>query len=100
MNKICETCDTKNRLGLCDGKDGDFKYCYRKAGSLHGLSESITPFNTIEELYKKIGHDRLNWIDKDSLYMVHYYKRINLLLGSYIDSDGKEKECPVGYIIK
>ena len=23
MNKICETCDTRNRLGMCNGLDGN-----------------------------------------------------------------------------
>ena len=37
MNKLCEICDTRNRLGMCNGRDGDFKYCFRKVGSTNGL---------------------------------------------------------------
>ena len=52
MNKLCEICDTRNRLGMCNGRDGVFKYCFRKVGSTHRLEETITPFNTLHELYK------------------------------------------------
>ena len=44
INKICETCDTRNRLCLCNGVEGDFKYCFRKVGSVYDLQETITPF--------------------------------------------------------
>lgn len=53
MNKICETCDTRNRLRICNGRDGDFRYCFRRKGSLTNLDQTITPFNTIDELYEK-----------------------------------------------
>lgn len=58
MNKICETCDTKNRLRLCSGRDGDFKYCFRKAGSTYGLEQTITPFNTTDELEEMVSSAR------------------------------------------
>ena len=39
MNKLCEICDTRNRLGICNGRDGDFKYCFRRVGSMNGLEK-------------------------------------------------------------
>lgn len=65
MNKLCEICDTRNRLGMCNGRDGDFKYCFRKVGSIHDLEETITPFNTLHELYKEC--DWLQWIVPETL---------------------------------
>ena len=53
MNKLCERCDTRCRLGICDGKEGDFKFCFRRVGSINGLEKTITPFNTLEELIEK-----------------------------------------------
>ena len=58
MNKLCEICDTRCRLGICNGNDGDFKYCFRKTGSTYGLEKTITPFNTLHELYEKC-----KWLD-------------------------------------
>lgn len=51
INKICETCDTRNRLCLCNGVEGDFKYCFRKVGSVYDLQETITPFNDLDEIF-------------------------------------------------
>jgi hypothetical protein len=94
MNKICETCDTKNRLHLCDGREGNFKYCYRKSGSLDGVEETITPFNSVDELY-----DKLNYIEHGSLTMKNYHgEHMNILLGKYIDFD--DKLYPIGFVIK
>ena len=98
MSKICETCDTKNRLKLCNGREEDFKYCFRKVGSLHGVEESIQPFNELQELKNNNFLD--GWVIADSLHMVNYSSHINLLLGDSIDYDGTINEIPVGYIIK
>lgn len=74
MNKICKTCDTRCRLGICKGRDGDFKYCFRRVGTLNGLETTITPFNTIDELYEKSswlngnGNPEHGYI-KDQLYL-------------------------------
>lgn len=108
MNKICRKCDTKNRLKMCIGRDGNFKYCFRRCGSLKGLEETITPFSTIDELYKKS-----NWLRS---YTVKEYAKFNPNDG-YIDNNMcilfglfKEKyienkikngyRYPLGYIIK
>lgn len=98
MSKICETCDTKNRLKLCDEKEGEFKYCFRKVGSLDGVEESIQPFNELQELKNNSFLD--GWIIIDSLHMVDYSRHMNLLLGDSMDYDGAVKEIPVGYVVK
>lgn len=103
MNKICETCDTRNRLGLCKGRDGEFKYCFRKVGSLSGLKETITPFTSIDELWDNCKW--LHWMIKDSLVFdeVDYTKdgHMVLLLGDYeSERDGLVRLHPCGYVIK
>jgi hypothetical protein len=57
MNKICKTCDTKNRLRLCNGKDENFKYCYRKSGNPEQTKDTIFQFNSIEELKNKLKEE-------------------------------------------
>lgn len=98
MNEICKTCDTKNRLGLCEGKNGNFKYCFRKAGSTDGLEKTITPFTTMEDLYLSC-----EWIntcfEQGSLKFDDYYytndKHMLLLYGKYF---GDSKEYPIGFV--
>ena len=99
MNKICENCDTKNRLGLCKGRDGDFKYCFRRVGSTNGLEETVTPFSTLHELYKKC--DWLDWIVPESLILdnkPYGDEHMVLLWGQSEDQIGTNKAQPVGYI--
>jgi len=99
MSKICATCDTKNRLGLCPGKEEDFKYCYRRVGSLEGLEDTITPFNTVEQLYDKLP-ETLSDVEKDSLIIKEYGgAHVGILVGKY-KYCGRDKEYPIGYIIK
>ena len=98
MSKICETCDTRLRLGLCKGKDEDFKYCFRKVGSVNGLEETITPFNTLDELYTKCKW--LDWVEKDTLVldeMDYGDEHMRLLFGQ---EKGVNKTFPVGYVTK
>jgi hypothetical protein len=112
MNNICKTCDTRIRLRICNGREGDFKYCFRRVGTRNGLEETITPFNTIEELY-----DKCKWLKnviKDSLYLdeEHDYERpyneehFTALYGLYkYEEDLDEKiECGwkrrIGYVIR
>lgn len=93
--KICDTCDTKNRLCKCKGREGDFKYCYRKAGSTHGIEDSIFLFNDINELYDKICDVE---VVADSLCIKPYSgEHISILMGKYI---GDGNEYPMGFIIK
>lgn len=99
MNKICKNCDTRLRLGMCNGKDGDFKYCYRKCGSLEGTKESIRQFNNINELY---DHDKggLGEYLENSLEMKPYGEHINILLGRFkYDYDTTKDKYPLGFII-
>lgn len=97
MNNICITCDTRKRLGLCNGKYGSFKYCFRKSGSLDSIVESIQPFNELKELQ---DNSFLDWILKESLYMIPYGDNMNLLMGKYIDYEGTKKDGAVGFITK
>lgn len=100
MNKICKNCDTRCRLGLCDGREGDFKYCFRRTGSVSGLEDTITPFSTLHELYEKCSW--LDWINPESLVLSNepYGKNyMVLLLGQYAEKiDGTIKNIPVGYV--
>ena len=96
MNKICENCDTKNRLKLCNGNDGSFKYCFRKIGSLSGVKKSILPFNTLEELYS--NSEYLSYTQLDSLHMIPYCDHMMLLMGKYDKKFGDNREYPLGYI--
>lgn len=100
MNKLCEICDTRCRLGRCNGKDGNFKFCFRKTGSVSGLEETITPFNTLHELYKKC--DWLHWIVPESLVLNNepYGNENNMVLlwGQYNEQLGTNKAQPCGFV--
>ena len=97
MNKLCEICDTRNRLGICNGRDGDFKYCFRRVGSTHRLEETITPFNTLHELYEKC--DWLDWIIPETIKLENksYGSKNNmvLLMGK---SENTDEYLPVGFV--
>ena len=97
MNKLCEICDTKNRLGICNGRDGDFKYCFRRVGSTNGLEETITPFTTLHELYEKCSW--LKWIVPGTLELENepYGSKNNmvLLMGK---SENTDEYLPVGFV--
>ena len=97
MNSICERCDTRIRLGLCNGRDGDFKFCFRKCGSLDGLKETITTFTTTDELWERCEYLK-DWVIKDSLELNNepYGTKGNmcLLFGEAID----HTTCPLGYV--
>lgn len=94
MNTLCINCDAKNRLGMCIGKDGDFKYCYRRVGSVGISQQTITQFNTLDELVNT-NPSEFDYIKTDTLVMKDYSKGTKLLSGEY--SDGKI--YPVGFII-
>ena len=99
MNKICERCDTRCRLKMCDGRDGDFKYCFRRTGSTDGLKETITPFNTLHELYEK--QPWLDWIDQESLLLSNEpYGDTNMVVlwGSYKEIYGSRLLSPCGFV--
>ncbi len=103
MNTICKTCDTRNRLGLCLGKDGKFDYCFRKVGSIEGLKETITPFTTIDDLFINCC-DYIQSLDKSSLILdSEFYGRNNhmkLMMGKFLgDNDNSIKQYPVGFVI-
>lgn len=104
MNDICITCDTRNRLRLCNGRDGNFLYCFRPVGSVSNIPGNITPFNTIEELLK--NNKWLNVIE-DTVYLDDEYygisKHMKLLLGLF---KGESEELiasgykyPIGFVI-
>ena len=105
MNKICETCDTRNRLGMCNGLDGNFKYCYRPVGSISNIPGNITPFNTIDELFEK--NDRIKSVIKESAVLdENYYGRghhMKLLFGLYYGEPQEKIESksyyPVGFVV-
>ena len=95
MAKICDTCDTKLRLGLCNGKKEEFKYCFRKVGSLDELEETITPFDSLDQLCQKQNH-----IQEESLSMEEFSdEHMGILMGRYAD-DTTNSIYPVGFIIK
>lgn len=104
MNKICETCDTRNRLGMCNGLDGNFKYCYRPVGSISNIPGNITPFNTIDELFEK--NDWIKSVIKESAVLdENYYGRghhMKLLLGLFYGEPQEKIDSginyPVGYV--
>ena len=105
MNKICETCDTRNRLKMCDGKDGDFRYCYRPAGSTSNIIGNITPFNTIDELFEK--NDWIKSVIKSTATLDRdYYGKdhhMKLLLGLRYGEPQEKIESksyyPVGFVV-
>ena len=96
MNIICTNCDTRNRLHLCGGKDGDFKYCFRRAGSTMGLKKTITQFNTLHELYQKCSW--LDWIIPETLVLENkpYGNNDNMVLlkGHF----GSNNSLPLGFV--
>lgn len=100
MNKLCEICDTRNRLGMCKGRDGDFKYCFRRVGSTNGLEETITPFNTLHELHEKC--DCLKWVVPETLVLDNepYCGENNMVLlwGQSERQLGTNEGQPVGYV--
>lgn len=94
MNKICTTCDTRLRLGMCNGKEGDFRFCFRRCGSIEGTKESIYQFNDIEELYES---PTIKNLTIKNLKMTNYYlEHVGLVKGEYPDGT----MAPVGYVIK
>ena len=84
MAKICETCDTKNRLGMCEGRAEEFRYCVRRTGSISNIPGSITPFNEIDEIFKNPVYDRLDhksvFLDEEYYGSTHHMK---LLFGRW-----------------
>lgn len=102
MNKICETCDTRNRLGLCNGRDGDFKYCFRSAGSVDGVEKTITPFTTIDELYNKCdwlkcARKETLELDSESYCDEHMILLLGVLRWQNAQVGGK---IPVGFVTR
>lgn len=100
MNNLCKICDTRERLRMCNGRDGDFKYCFRRVGTTSGLKETITPFITLHELYEKC--DWLEHIVPESLYLedkAYVGDNMRLLWGQYENQIGTNKGQPVGYVI-
>ena len=107
INNICKTCDTRLRLNRCDGKEGNFKYCYRQCYTLRGIEESIQPFNELSEL-------KINNKFKDLHIEDYSGKHIGILLGKYDvnkcikdeyiekfkDDESFNTEYPLGFIIK
>jgi len=103
MNKICETCDTRKRLKMCDGRDGDFKYCYRPAGSTSNIPGNITQFNTIDELFEK--NDWIKSVIKSTATLDNdYYENhhMKLLLGLFYGEPQEKIKSksyyPVGFV--
>lgn len=99
MNKICEHCDTRNRLHLCDGQDGDFQYCFRPVGSFANIPGNITPYNDVIELYaiNKWLHEGVELSSlklSDEMYGIDGHMK--LLYGKFY---GDENVYPVGYVI-
>lgn len=104
MNDICVTCDTRNRLHLCSGKDGNFTYCFRPVGSVSNIPGNIIQFNNIDELFLHDGW--VQNINKETVYLDDEYygagHHMRLLLGLF-HGEPQEKidlgDCyPVGFI--
>ena len=53
MNKICENCINRVTRHVCEGKDGDFKYCSWTTGVIKEIPRTLVQFNTLEELQEK-----------------------------------------------
>ena len=98
MNKLCEICDIRIRLKKCNGREGDFKYCFRRVGSLETIEETITPFNSLHELYQK--YKWLDWIIEDSMELQKESYGLNsvLLLGKEKNQFNIGKVLPIGYV--
>jgi hypothetical protein len=101
MSDICKTCDTRCRLGLCKGRDGDFRFCFRRIGTLTDLKDTITPFNTLHELYEKCDWLQ-EWFVPESLILDNQpYGRDNnmvLLWGQLKSKIGTDEERSAGYV--
>ena len=103
MNNICKMCDTRNRLGMCSGRDGDFTYCFRPVGSVSNIPGNITPFNTIEELL-----ENNKWLDviENTVYLDDEYygygEHMKLLFGLFNGETEEiikyDKRYPVGFV--
>ena len=89
---------------MCNGQDGDFKYCYRPAGSTSNIPNNITPFNTIDELFEKN-----NWIksvikstatlDNDYYDQNHHMKLLlGLFYGETQEKISSKSYYPVGFV--
>lgn len=102
MNEICKTCDTRIRLQKCNGRDGDFRYCFRKVGSTYGLEKTIVPFSDLHELYQKSEHLQNSVVEESMFLDGEDYGRdghMVLLMGRYIlDPDGNR--YPIGFVTK
>lgn len=94
MNKLCENCDTRIRLKMCIGKEGEFRFCFRKVGSTEGLEESITTFNDLKELIEKSPTYFEN-VKVETLKIQWYDIGTALLIGEWVDGG----VSPVGFII-
>ena len=70
MNKLCEICDTRNRLCMCNGRDGDFKYCFRRVGSTNRLEETITPLLHYMNYMKNV-------VGLNGLFLKHWNWKMN-----------------------
>lgn len=108
MNSICRFCDTRIRLGICNGREGDFRYCFRRAGSIGGLAETITPFNTLDDLVENcewlremLKIDEMKLILSDKPYEGD--EHIVLLYGVQEYGDGcgsPENRAPLGFVTR
>ena len=66
---------------------------------MYGLKETITPFNTLHELYEK--QPWLDWIDQESLLLSNEpYGDTNMVLlwGSYKEIYGSRLLSPCGFV--
>ena len=96
MNVICENCDTRLRMKQCKGRDGQFCLCYHQHCRTEDVAETITPFNTLAELYDKVLKGKVIF---KTLYLKLYSQEHNLLLlmGHYFpEDDGKDH--PIGWV--
>lgn len=104
MNKICKTCDTRNRLNLCNGRNGDFKYCYRPCGSISNITDiSIQPFNDVSEVETNFDGYIINdekWIEE---YGGEHFKIMMAKINNKYAENGKVwkqiETVPIGFII-
>lgn len=102
FNEICKECDTRCRLKMCEGKQGDFRYCYRPVGSLDNISpSSIISFNTLNELVAKINQqeDELFHVEADTVEL-QPYGRMYMLIGQFVNDEERNTKHPIGYIAK
>lgn len=92
--KICETCDVRLRLKMCDGKDGDVdtKYCFRRVGSVSNVPNSIKPFDEISEL------NIPDYIESETVEIEDYHGEHTGILIGVSKFDGFR--YPIGFITK